>query len=125
MSDIPTIWVAVETALSSEDTTTEGERSGHVDIGPRFGASEPEIRETEHVVNRQRIPLDVKLLKEQMSGLLTVVNDLFVQAAQQSEMKLDELELSVEVDGEGKVNLIGNGVRLGSSGGITMKFKSK
>ena len=75
--------------------------------------------------SRKRVPLDARLLQEQMMGLLAVVGDLFEQASQQPQMQLEELQLSVEIDGEGKVNLVGNGATLGNSGGITMTFKAK
>jgi hypothetical protein len=33
--------------------------------------------------------------------------------------------LSVEVSGEGQVNLLGTGGRLGTSGGMTLTFRAK
>jgi hypothetical protein len=38
-------------------------------------------------------------------------------------MHLDEIELSVEINGEGKVSLIGSGAKAGGKGAITLKFK--
>jgi hypothetical protein len=57
-----------------------------------------------------------------MDGLLNVVGELFGQADQQTGMKLNEVELSVEINAEGQVSLVGNGGKLGNTGGITLKF---
>lgn len=118
----PTIWVSVETEEAVAETPVTGSRDGG-DIGGGWG--KPAAEAVERVLKRKRVTLDARLLKEQMAGLLAIVDDLFEQAAQKSQMELEELELSVEIDGEGQVNLVGNCVKLGSTGGITMKFKAK
>jgi hypothetical protein len=71
---------------------------------------------------RKRVSLDALALKEQMGGLLSVIGDLFDQADQQTGMKLSEVELSVEINAEGQVSLVGTGGKLGNTGGITLKF---
>ncbi|NJL40783.1 MAG: hypothetical protein HC899_31635 [Leptolyngbyaceae cyanobacterium SM1_4_3] len=38
-------------------------------------------------------------------------------------MELDEIELSVEVNGEGQLSLLGSGTKVGGSGALTLKFK--
>jgi hypothetical protein len=123
MSDTPTVWVTVETDEIVEETSVSGARDGD-DVGGGWGTRSV-TEAVKKVTSRKRVPLDAKLLKEQMMGLLEVVSDLFEQASQQPTMKLEELELSVEIDGEGQVNLVGNGAKLGNSGGITMKFTTK
>ncbi|MBT9311262.1 Pepco domain-containing protein [Leptothoe kymatousa] len=62
------------------------------------------------------------LLKSQMQGLLAVVNDLFEQDATPNWLPLSEVTLSVEINAEGNLSLIGNGGSLGNSGGITLTF---
>jgi hypothetical protein len=53
-----------------------------------------------------------------------VVGDLFEQAEQKPNgMVLDEVELSVEINAEGQVSIMGSGGKLGSKGAITLKFK--
>ena len=42
-----------------------------------------------------------------------------------SKMCLDEVELSVEINGEGQVSLFGVGGKAGGKGGMTFKFKRK
>jgi len=72
---------------------------------------------------RTRTPLDAQALKTQMQGLLNVVEEVFDQASQQSGLNLDEVELTVEINAEGQVSLLGNGGKLGDKGGIKLKFK--
>lgn len=124
-TNAPQVWVTVETADNGSPAAT-GKRLGDVDTGGGFGGgSLAQSAAAKLGLQRKRITLDARLLRDQMSGLLSVVGDLFDQAAQQPHMKLEELELSVEIDGEGQVNLVGNGARLGNSGGITLKFTAR
>ncbi|MEM9155060.1 MAG: hypothetical protein AAGB13_08475 [Cyanobacteria bacterium P01_F01_bin.33] len=125
MLETPTIWVSVESNETTEESPTRDGSRSSADTGASWDSVTNLPASIQRFTNRKRIPLDAKLLKEQMTGLLAVVGDLFEQAAQQSTMQLEELQLSVEIDGEGQVNLVGNGAKLGNSGGITMTFKAK
>lgn len=118
MSDELQIWVVAEDDISAT-ASVDGERDGRRDMGGGFGA-----RVTERVttVIRRREPLDAGALKAQMNGLLTVVGELFAHAEQQTGMRLTEVELKVEINAEGQVSLVGNGGKLGNTGGITLKF---
>ena len=62
-----------------------------------------------------------------MSKFLQVVSGVFSRAEKQvnlqSGLKLDEIEVSVEINGEGEVKLLGTGGKAGTKGGITLKFK--
>lgn len=120
MSNHPTLYVIAETEAAIEvKTIPDGARDGS-DTGGSFGR-EPVI-ETVTTLKRKRVPLDAIALKAQMDGLLQVVGDLFTQADQQTGMSLSEVELSVEINAEGQVSIIGNGGKLGNKGGITLKF---
>lgn len=124
MPETPTVWVTVETDEAVEETPVmRGERGGE-DTGGGWG-KETVTKAIQRVTSRKRVTLDARMLQQQMMGLLVVVGDLFEQASQQPQMQLEELQLSVEIDGEGKVNLVGNGATLGNSGGISMTFKAK
>lgn len=76
---------------------------------------------------KQRLEIDVQKLEQEMAHFLQVVGRLFHRAEQQTTQKpgiqLDEIELSVEISGEGKVSLIGSGAKAGGKGAITLKFK--
>lgn len=118
-----TIWVFVEEESTVESKSIGGQRSSE-DIGGRFGPSPKQISDrVSHLFKKERIPLDAQALKSQMNGLMKVVGDLFDQAEQNKGMYLEEITLAVEVNAEGQIGLVGNGGKLGNTGGITMKFK--
>ncbi|MGB3614688.1 MAG: hypothetical protein WBA10_12920 [Elainellaceae cyanobacterium] len=120
MTDDPQLYVITtdfETAVTRTDHP-RGSRSSD-DIGGGFGS--PAAEQITQLV-RKRVPLDAAALKTQMNGLLSVVGDIFVQADAQTGMQLSEVELSVEINGEGKVSIVGNGGKIGNTGGITLKF---
>jgi hypothetical protein len=58
-----------------------------------------------------------------MNGLLQIVSDIFNHAQQQTGLQLNEVELTVEINAEGQVSLLGSGGKLTNKGGITLKFK--
>ena len=67
----------------------------------------------------------VKTLETEMSHLIDVVERLLIRAENKNngEIALDEIELSVEINGEGKISLLGNGAQAGGKGAIKLKFK--
>lgn len=72
-------------------------------------------------------PVKAQDLEKNMTHFLQVVGGLFSRAEQQAKinsgMRLEEIELSVEISGEGEVKLIGNGVKAGSKGAIKLVFR--
>lgn len=73
------------------------------------------------------IKVSVGDLEEKMSRFLQSVGRIFRQAEQQtihsSGLQLDEIELSVEISGEGEIKLMGTGGKAASKGAIILKFK--
>lgn len=70
--------------------------------------------------------VSAEMLKSQISGFMAVVEEVFsnnVKAA--SEMELDEISFSLDIDVNGQVSLMGNGVEVGATGGIQVTFKRK
>lgn len=104
----------------SIEVRTPGQRSSD-DIGGGYGS--PQRTEKVTRVVRQRVPLDAIALKTRMNGLLAVVSEVFDQASQQSGLQLEEVELSVEINAQGQVSLLGNGGSLSDKGAIKLKFK--
>lgn len=106
------IWVITEDI--PEGRTETGSR-GARDTGGGWGVGrEPGAQ--------KRIPMDALALKAQMDGLIRVVGDLFTTADAQAGMQLNEVQLSVTISADGKVNILGSGGGLANSGGITLKF---
>ncbi len=61
-----------------------------------------------------------------MKGFLQAMREMLDEAdPPDSKMRLDEVELSVEINGEGQVSLFGVGGKAGGKGGMTFKFKRK
>ena len=122
MSDDNRLWIVAETDELEEtvEVEVEGRRSSR-DTGGGFGSAET-VERTRTVTRRKRISLDAQALKTQMESMLAIVNDLFSQADTQTGLRLDEVELSVEINAEGQISLVGNGGKLGNTGGITLKF---
>ena len=67
----------------------------------------------------------VETLEVEMAHLIDVVERLLIRAENKNngEIALDEIELSVEINGEGKISLLGNGAQAGGKGAIKLKFK--
>lgn len=74
------------------------------------------------VENVARVPAD--LLEANMNRFLQFVGRLFKQVDQQigmdSDMKLDEVELSIEISGKGEIKLVAGAE---AKSAITLKFK--
>lgn len=118
MPDTIELWVVAETESEVEESGSRD--SGYT--GPTFRDGADRVTEKLISITRKRVPVDVALLKNQMNGMLQVVNELFNQAEVQTQMQLEEVELKVEINAEGQLSLVGNGGKLGNTGGITLKF---
>jgi hypothetical protein len=114
-----TLWIVVETEVVEETVEVEGRRSSG-DIGG--GYRQPRIYETETKVKRDRLPIPAAQVKAQMKSMVAIINDLFDDASTQTGLQLDEVELAVEINAEGKVSLIGTGGSMSSKGGLKLKF---
>ncbi|MEM9007980.1 MAG: hypothetical protein AAGE59_31275 [Cyanobacteria bacterium P01_F01_bin.86] len=121
MSTDQQLWFVVETEETVEETAkVPGERAGE-DVGGGFG--EPELVETvKALAKRKRISLDAQALKAQISSMLAILDDVFIEAGARTGLRLDEVELSVEINAEGQISIVGNGGKLGNTGGMTLRF---
>ncbi|MBE9059762.1 hypothetical protein [cf. Phormidesmis sp. LEGE 11477] len=120
MTDENQIYVIVETLEPEETTVVEGTRSGREDTGPGWDAAE-----IVRTIQQRRVAINASKLKAEMKKLIAVVDDVFEQAepAQaKTGLKLEEVTLSVTVNAEGQLSILGTGGKLGASSGITLKF---
>jgi hypothetical protein len=101
---------------------TDDSDEATVPIEGQRGWSE-EVRKRISSLKEVRLP--VSQLEHNMSQFLQLIGRLFKQVDQQigseSDMKLDEVELSVEISGEGEVKLVAGGKASGK-GAIKLKF---
>jgi len=71
----------------------------------------------------QPLSLETTKLKENLKAFLDSINEMLSGIPKLTEpFKLDEIELTVEVNGEGSIQLIG-GMKVGATGGITLRLK--
>ncbi|NJO78426.1 MAG: hypothetical protein HC827_07780 [Cyanobacteria bacterium RM1_2_2] len=106
------IWVVVD-ETEAEPEPVEGQRGWRDEVQKRISGL-------------KQVKLPVADLEQNMGQFLQLVGRLFQQVDQQigndSTMKLDEVELSVEISGEGEVKLVAGGKAAGK-GAIRLKFK--
>ncbi|MBD2409969.1 hypothetical protein FACHB389_28435 [Nostoc calcicola FACHB-389] len=129
------IWIITEETAQTLSTTSEtlrnsgGARSSG-DTGGLLGVETTEEivvsqKKGEIVITRHKV--EVTKLKQEMKGFLQAMREMLDEADQpDSKMQLDEVELSVEVNGEGQISLFGiGGGKAGGKGAMTFKFKRK
>ena len=134
------IWIITEEVAETSNTTTEtvtdvtrsiGARSGTQDTGGllRGVQTKEEIvisqKKGELVITRRKV--EVTKIKEEMKGFLQAMREMLDEAEEpNSKMQLDEVQLSVEINGEGQISLFGiGGGKAGGKGAMTFKFKRK
>ena len=130
--------IRVITYDSIDDNDSSGEKGSFINkVVGYFDDQESDIDDnTEEIILSEKRPsnrgysvkiskIPVETLEKQMDNLAGVVNRLFKRSQSQSldEIVLDEIELAVEINGEGEISILGNGVKFGTKGAIKMKFK--
>jgi hypothetical protein len=75
------------------------------------------------------VKVSAQKLEQEMTRFLQVLGKVFSQAENQAKgntaMQLEEIELSVEISGEGEVKLLGSGAKAGGKSAIKLTFKRK
>ncbi|MBD1832621.1 hypothetical protein H6F61_07900 [Cyanobacteria bacterium FACHB-472] len=134
MSDETIRVVTYETLSDSpQPTAPEGAKIG-MDVGANFWADEVQpdefkLQKVEQKTDKFRLhDVSVQKLEHGLAKFMNTVDQLFSHTEQQANMQftqLDEVELSVEVNGEGQVSLLGSGTKVGGKSAITLKFKRR
>ena len=115
------IWVITEKSVSADTGARTGSYKGG--LISRDGDDEP-VKVQAEVVGAELV--ETEKLKTQMKGFLQVMQEILDEAdSPNSKMQLDEVELSVEITGEGQVKLLGVGGKAGGKGAMTLKFKRR
>jgi hypothetical protein len=77
--------------------------------------------------SQTRFKVKSEKLKQGVTEFLQVMGGVIREAKHNAGdlggMELDEIELMVEVNGEGQLSLLGNGGKAGGKGAMTLKFK--
>lgn len=126
MPDTPadSIWIVTDEA--PEISLPDGAKG--VTNNKRDGWGEEVPKETTPTKSvGDAVKVSAQTLEENMTNFLQVVGRLFSRAEKQanvnSGLQLEEIELSVEISGEGQVKLIGNGAKAGGKGAIKLVFR--
>lgn len=112
------IWILEDSpATSSSD---DGKES--IDMGGIYDQTEKNPP-----LEKKRTLVKSEVLKKRMAEFLDVMEEVLDQAQRKNtNIQLDEVQLSVEINGEGQISLIGvGGGKAGSKGTISLKFKRK
>jgi hypothetical protein len=111
------IWIVTDEPV--QGGLPGGDREGAVRGNPFHSPTEPG--------QPNRIAVRAEQLEQGVTAFLQVMGRVLRQAKQNAvelgEMELDEIELSVEVNGEGQLSLLGNGGKMGGKGAMKLKFK--
>ena len=112
MDEIPKdVWILV----SDEPDDDIGSRAGD-DVGGGFGS-----RVARAAV--RRVSVNVDELQRSMGDLLTVLRHVFEQAQQQSGLRLESVELAVDISAEGEVSILAAGGKIAGRGALKLSFK--
>jgi hypothetical protein len=112
MSETKKIWIVTSSSSTVDDDGSKGGAKGNP-------------WNTQKIANQavQGVQVGVETLQANMSEFLDLVGSLFQKAEQKTGMELDEVELSVEITGNGEVKLVGSGIGIEGKGAIILKFK--
>ena len=115
-----TIWI-----ITREYTPSDEDAKGKNTYSNPWGDDKQNITE----VATGLVKVSVEKLETELSHFLQLIGKVLSHAQkqinQQTGFKLDEVELCVEITGEGEVKLLGTGVKTGTKGGLTLKFKQE
>lgn len=122
------IWVMTGTATvktqpeTSELATGDGKDSRDSTLSNPFTKDD-----LTSLPSRPGFPVSVEKLERGVNEFLgpmgRVLKTVQARAGEMGGMELDEIQLSVEVNGEGQLSLLGSGTKVGGSGGLTLTFK--
>ena len=112
------IWIITdeipETITSSQ---ADGSKSS-VDIGPVLSSP----KEKQPIQKRYQI--SVEQLKQEIRGFVLAIEKCLDEAdSVNNKIKLDEVEVAVEINAEGKLSIFGLGAKTGAKSSLTFKFK--
>ncbi len=99
-------------------------------LGERDGQAKSNPYDSQPVKSvRRGVAVPAEKLEQGMVDFVGVVGRVLDQtklkAGELTGLELDEIEVQVEVNGEGQLSLLGSGGKLGMKGAMTLKFKTK
>ena len=112
------IWIVTDEAVETE--VVPGERDGQAKRNPHDSQPVESVR--------RGVAVSAEKLEQGMADFVSVLGRVLEQTQQRAGeitgMALEEVELMVEVNGEGQLSLLGTGGKAGAKGAMTLKFKA-
>lgn len=118
------IWVVTDAALPAapEPTTTGGRDQAYV---PNPYQTSPQRQPS--AAQAGRVAVSAEKLEQGLRDFLRVTGRVLRHSIDSAGdlvgMELEEIEVTVEVNAEGEISLMGSGVKTGGKGAMTLKFK--
>jgi hypothetical protein len=111
--------VTDETQETTTSTQPDGSKSSF-DIGPLLGSVTPK----EKAPTQNRHQISVEKLKQEIKGFVLAIEKCLDEAdSVNSKIRLDEVEVAVEINAEGQLSIFGLGTKTGAKSSLTFKFK--
>ena len=121
MSD-DVVWIVTDEVVEAE--VVRGGRDGRSKGNPYDYVESQPVKAL-----RRGVAVSAEKLEQGMVDFVGVVGKVLEQTKQRTGeltgMELDEIEVQVEVNGEGQLSLLGSGGKAGMKGSMTLKFKAK
>ncbi|MGD1704353.1 Pepco domain-containing protein [Dapis sp. BLCC M229] len=113
----------------SIDDSTENDIEDDEEEGRRSLYSRKVSRAVSESLTNAKMKVEtirIDALESEMARLIDTIEGLLNRSEKQTEekeIKLDEIELSVEISQQGQIRLLGSGGLVGNKGAIKLKFK--
>lgn len=116
------VWIVTDDVIETEEAT--GGRDSNAERNPYEDVDSQPVKSV-----RRGVPVSAEKLQQGMVDFVSVMGKVLQQTkAQTGELtglELDEVEIQVEVNGEGQLSLLGSGGKLGMKSAMKLKFKTK
>jgi hypothetical protein len=117
------IWIL--TGCSLPDSKDLGEKHGY-DTGANYGWLVDESHSKTENLTGLYSYINTETLKQGLTEFLDALGEVFSQVnLQKSQIHLNEIEVSVEIGAEGRLALLGSGIKAGNKGSLKLKFTYK
>ncbi len=116
-----------ETIQVVTEVVPSGKRSSNgKDIGGQLDFEAESPLEEIALSSFEEVSVPVEKLKQEMKSFLRAIDSMVSEAQQpQSNLELEELTLSVQINSEGGFKLLGMGGKAGAMGAMQLKFKCR
>lgn len=116
------VWIVTDDVVEAEEVT--GGRDGNVKPNPYDSVDSQPVK-----WGRRGVAVSAEKLQQGMVDFVSVIGKVLQQTTAQTGeltgLELNEIEIQVEVNGEGQLSLLGSGGKAGMKGAMTLKFKVK